>query len=400
MRIIVVGGGLAGTLFSKNLQELDSGLEIDIFDKEDYLYYPRPNLIEFLAGNMPFERLFPFSPEWYQEKNIRYHQKRTVTRIFSDSDLIELEDGNKEKFDALLLANGSYAFIPPIKGADKQGVFSLRTLDDALGLLEFLKGRRRVTVIGGGLLGLEIARALKSRGAEIEVIEFFPYLLGRQLDQEGAAILKDQIEKMGIKVRLGAATEELRGAQEIKTIRLKSGEELDTDMAVIAAGVRSHLELAKEAGLETDKGIVVDDYLSTSHPKIFAAGDNLEHRGRLYGIIPASFQQARIAAHNILGQKMKYEGTVPSNTLKVMGVSLTSVGLVNPEKGTCEEYRRENREEGIYKKIVLQNGILVGAIWMGTKQGVNEISQMVTQKMDVSKWKDALLQDDFDFSLL
>lgn len=400
MRIIVVGGGLAGTLFSKNLQELDSGLELDIFDKEDYLYYPRPNLIEFLAGNMPFERLFPFSPEWYQEKNIRYHQKRTVTRIFSDSDLIELEDGSKEKFDALLLANGSYAFIPPIKGADKQGVFSLRTLDDALGLLEFLKGRRRVTVIGGGLLGLEIARALKSRGAEIEVIEFFPYLLGRQLDQEGAAILKDQIEKMGIKVRLGAATEELRGAQEIKTIRLKSGEELDTDMAVIAAGVRSHLELAKEAGLETDKGIVVDDYLSTSHPKIFAAGDNLEHRGRLYGIIPASFQQARIAAHNILGQKMKYEGTVPSNTLKVMGVSLTSVGLVNPEKGTCEEYRRENREEGIYKKIVLQNGILVGAIWMGTKQGVNEISQMVTQKMDVSKWKDALLQDDFDFSLL
>ena len=175
---------------------------------------------------------------------------------------------------------------------------------------------------------------------------------------------------------------------------------MDTDMAVIAAGVRSHLELAKEAGLETDKGIVVDDYLSTSHPKIFAAGDNLEHRGRLYGIIPASFQQARIAAHNILGQKMKYEGTVPSNTLKVMGVSLTSVGLVNPEKGTCEEYRRENREEGIYKKIVLQNGILVGAIWMGTKQGVNEISQMVTQKMDVSKWKDALLQDDFDFSLL
>ena len=400
MRIIVVGGGLSGTIFSKNLRELEPGAEIDIFDKEDYLYYPRPNLIEFLAGNMPFERLFPFSQEWYQEKNIRFHKKKAVVKVIPDTDQIELEDGSKEKFDALLLANGSFAFIPPIKGADKKGAFSLRTLDDALSLLEYFRDRQRVTVIGGGLLGLEIARALKARGAEIEVIEFFPNLLGRQLDPEGAAILQEQIEKMGIKVRLNAATEELLGEREVTGLRLKSGEEVETDMAVIAAGVRSHLELAKDAGLETDLGVVVDDFLQTSHPQIYAAGDNLEHRGRIYGIIPASFQQARVAAHNVLGHKMKYEGTVPSNTLKVMGLSVTSVGLVNPEKGTCEEYRREIREEGIYKKITIQEGALVGAIWMGTKQGVNEISQMVTQRMNVQKWKDSLLQDDFDFSVL
>ncbi|NIO49486.1 MAG: FAD-dependent oxidoreductase [Candidatus Aminicenantes bacterium] len=400
MRVIIVGNGLAGIICAKTLRELDKKVEIEVFAEEKYHYYPRPNLIEFLAGTIPFERMFAFPQEWYREQNINIHLEKPVIRIFPDSQEIEVEGGKREKYESLLAANGSFSFIPPFKGTDKKGIFALRTLDDAFELLEYLKNHQRVIVIGGGLLGLETARAMKSRGARVEVVEFFDRLLPRQLDIQGASLLKAQIENMGIKVYLGLATEEVLGQDEVRGLRFKGEREIETDMAIVAAGVRPNLRLVKEAGLETDRGLVVDDYLQSSNPKIFGAGDLIQHRGKVYGIIPSSFNQARIVASNILGKKEKYEGTVPSNTLKVVGLDLTSVGLVNPEEGTCEEFRKEKKEEGIYKKIVIQNGAVVGAIWMGTKKGVSEINRIISQKINVEKHKISLLEDDFDYSVL
>jgi nitrite reductase (NADH) large subunit len=205
---------------------------------------------------------------------------------------------------------------------------------------------------------------------------------------------------MGINVRLGVTTEKILGQDEIRGLRFKAGDEIEAVAAVVAAGVRADIELAKEAGLATDKGIVVDDYLQTSHPDIFAAGDNVQHRGKLYGIIPASFNQARAAAFNISGQKKKYEGTIPSNTLKVAGLDVTSIGVVNPEKETCEEFRKVIKENGVYKKVVIQDGKIIGAIWMGTKENVNDVNRLILQEVDVEKWKSSLLEDDFDFSIL
>lgn len=249
-------------------------------------------------------------------------------------------------------------------------------------------------------MGLEIARALSSEEASVEVVEFFGYLLPRQLDTQGSSLLKTEIEKMGIKVHLGLATEEILGQEETKGLKFKGGQERVADMAVVAAGIRPEIELGKEAGLEVDRGLVVNDFLQSSEPKIFAAGDILQHRGQVYGIIPATFAQGRLAASNILGDKKKYEGTIPWNTLKVAGVYLTSVGLINAEEETQEEIREERREEGIYKKIILQDGIIVGALWAGTKNGVDHISRFISEKKNVEKWKDSILKDDFDFTLL
>lgn len=398
MRVIVIGNGLAGVMAARTLREFSKDVEIDVFALERYHYYPRPNLIEFLAGNIPLERVFAFSKNWYEEQKIQVHMETPVTRIFPESQEVEVEGKKKERYDSLLLATGSTPFVPPFKGADKKGVFTLRTLDDAYEILEFLKDHRKVVLIGGGLLGLEIARAIKNRGAEVEVVEFFDRLLSRQLDEEGASLLKTQIENMGIKVRLGVATEEILGGEGIKGLKFKGGGQTQADMAIIAAGIRSESRVAQEAGLETDRGIVVDDFLQTSREGIFAAGDNIEHRGKTWGIIPASFDQARVSASNILGERKKYQGTIPSNTLKVMGLYVTSIGLVNPEEEGFEQLRTERKEEGLYKKLVLRNGTIVGAIWMGTKKGVDEISRIMAQKIDVTQWKDALLEDDFDFS--
>jgi nitrite reductase (NADH) large subunit len=400
VRVIIVGNGLAGIISAKTLRELDKKVEIEVFAGEKYHYYPRPNLIEFLAGTIPLERMFAFSQEWYGEQNINIHLGKQVTRIFPDSQEIEVDGRKKEKYESLLLANGSSSFIPPFKGTDKKGVFALRTLDDAFELLEYIKNHKKVVVIGGGLLGLETARALKSRGARVEVVEFFERLLPRQLDIQGASLLKDLIENMGIKVHLGLATEEILGQDEVKGLKFKGEKEIETDTAVVAAGVRSNIRIAKEAGLETDRGLVVDDYLRTSNPKIFAAGDVIQHLGKVYGIIPASFNQARIVASNILGKREKYEGTVPSNTLKIVGLDVMCAGIVNPEEDSYEEFRKEKKDEGMYKKVVIHQGVVVGAIWMGTKKGASEINRLISQKANVEKHKISLLEDDFDYSVL
>lgn len=400
MKVIIIGNGLAGTIAAKILREQDRTVEIDVFADEKYHYYPRPNLIEFLAGNLPLERIFAFPEEWYSEQNVNVHLEKPGIRIFPDSKEIEVAGGKREKYDFLVLANGSLAFVPPIKGAEKQGVFTLRTLDDAFEILDYLKDRRRVTVIGGGLLGLETARAVKSRDMEVEVVEFFGHLLPRQLDPQGGSLLKGQIEKMGINVHLGLACEEVLGQDSVTDLRFKGGREIQTDVALVAAGVRPNLRIAQEAGLETDRGLVVDDYLQSSHPDIWAAGDITQHAGRVYGIIPASFNQARIAALNVLAQRQKYEGTIPSNTLKVVGIDLTSVGMVNPEDESFEELRVENADKGTYKKIVVKNGEVCGLICIGTKKGVSEISRLISRKANVEKWKDSLLEDDFDYSVI
>lgn len=400
MRVICVGNGLAGVIFSKTLRELDVGVEIDIFAEEKYHYYPRPNLIEFLAGNIPEEKIFAFSDEWYRQQKIRVHLENPVQAIYPDSLEVALSSGAKEKCQALFFATGSRSFLPPFQGVDKEGVFTFRILDDAKEILGYLPAHPKVAVVGGGLLGLEVARALKTRGADVEIFEFFPNLLPRQLDAQGSSLLKAQVEKMGIRVHLEFATERILGRSEATGLHFKGGQELAFSMIIVAAGVRSNTELAKEAGLDTDRGLIVNDFLQTSSPKIFAAGDAVQHRGRIYGIIPSSFEQARIAAFNVAGQKRTYEGTVPSNTLKVMGIHLTSIGVVNPEQGTAEEIRKEDREKGIYKKIVVQGNKVIGAIWMGTKTGVNGLSRVISQEVNVEKQKEFLLEDNFDFSSL
>lgn len=400
MRVIVIGNGISGIIFSKTLREIDQDVDIDVFAGEKYHYYPRPNLIDFLAEKIPFERLFAFSEDWYTSKNIRIHLSKPVKKILPASQEIELDSGQKERYDRLIVANGSNSFVPPFQGTEKKGIFTLWNLDDAYKILEYLADHPNVVVIGGGLLGLEIARALNTRGAQVGVVEFFDRLLPRQLDKQGASILQHHIERMGIHVRVGTVTEEFLGREKIRGLRFKGGDRLDADMALVAAGARPNIDLAKEAGLEVDRGLVVNEYLKTSSPLIYGVGDAVQHKGKVYGIIPASFDQARSAAYSVSGQEKKYAGTIPSNTLKVLGVHLTSIGMVNPEEGEFEELRKEIREEGIYKKIVLQDGVIVGAIWMGTKEGVSDITRIIINKANVGEWKEALLEDQFDFSVI
>lgn len=366
MNAVIVGSGLAGTIAAKTLRELRPDVGIELLGEERHPYYPRPNLIEYLAGRLPRERMFAFPEGWAGKQRIGFRPGAPVARIVPGEKRIETSAGESIAYDALLLATGARPLRPPVAGADKKGVFVLRTLDDAEALLDRLRDRRRAAVLGGGLLGLEIARALRLREAEVQVIEFFDRLLPRQLDPAAAAILKAQIEATGISVRLGTVTEEILGGDEVRGLRFRSG----------------------------------DDRLRTSDPAIFAAGDAAEHAGRIYGIIPAAFEQARAAAHNMLGLDMPYAGTAPYNTLKVSGLYVTSAGDVAGEGPGSESLVRSDPGKGLYKKLVLREGRLVGAIWMGTKKGASEISRLVALKKDVESRKEDLFEETFDFGEL
>jgi nitrite reductase (NADH) large subunit len=397
---VIVGSGLAGTLAAKTLRELDPEAGIEILGEERHPYYPRPNLIEYLAGRMPRERIFAFPDGWAANQRIGLRLGVVVTRIDPGAKRLETSAGESVPFDVLLLATGSRPVRPPIAGTEVPGVFTLRTLDDAEALLEHLQRHRRVAVLGGGLLGLEIARALRGRGAEVKVFEFFDRLLPRQLDPAAAGILKAQIEATGIAVKVGAAAREVLSDGGVRGLRFESGDEVDADTVVLAAGIAPVVGLAREAGLKVGRGVAVDDRLRSSAPGVFAAGDAAEHAGKIYGIIPAAFEQARAAAHNMLGLDMPYGGTVPSNTLKVSGLTVTSAGDFAAEGPGFESLVRSDPARGLYKKLVLEKGRLVGAIWMGTKKGAAEIGRLVALKKDVESRKEDLFEESFDFGEL
>lgn len=398
MKLVIVGGGLAGTMAAKTLRELDQEAEIEVFGEEPYPYYPRPNLIEYLAGRMTTEKLFAFPPGWAEKQRIGLRPGEKVVKVRPAARTIETASGASVRYDALLLATGARAAVPPIAGIARPGVFVLRTLDDANMLIGRLGARKRAVVLGGGLLGLEIARALRHREAEVTVVEFFDRLLPRQLDPAAAAILKAQFEAAGIRIRLSSTATEVLGDDGARGLRFASGADLEGDSVIVAAGIKPEIGLAVEAGLEAGKGVIVDDLLRTSAPGIFAAGDVAEHKGRIYGIIPAAFEQARTAAYSMLGQDKPYPGTMPFNTLKVAGLYLTSVGEIDTDEPGVESFVRADPEAGLYKKIVVQDGRLIGAIWMGTKKGASEISRLVAVRKSIAPLNEQLLKDDFDFS--
>jgi len=398
MHVVIVGSGVAGVTAARTIKENDPKAKISVYTDEKHFYYPRPRLYEVLSGEANPREIYMFPQQWYEKRGIKVHMKKKVSGIETAKRELLLEDRSRVNYDKLVLANGAHPFVPPIKGVEKTGVFTLRSIKDALTIKEYTKKTRKTIVIGGGLLGLEFAASLRKLGQQVEVVEIFPRLLPRQLDQDGAKILKDRIETRDIKIVLGVKTEEVLGRKTVSGILLDNGKELSGNLVLISAGVRSNTNLAVEAGIKVDKGVVVDEYLQTGVNDVYAAGDVAEFEGRVYGIIPAAMEQAKIAAMNMLEkEKQVYEGTIPSNTLKIVGIDLTSMGLVNPEGPQYEEVKKVDKEKGGYKKIVLEQGKIVGAIFLGDRKGVTSIKKLMDQEIDVTKYKDFLLEDDFDY---
>lgn len=378
MRFIIVGGGVAGMTAALDLAKRKIGT-IDVYSDEEYPYYYRPHLTAFLAGAMPMEKLVRHDLAWYKGRGIDVHLKQSVTRIDPQARVVTV-DGTSVPYDKLLLATGGTPFVPPIEGSDKSCVYTWRTLADTLELSRVAAQCGQTLVLGGGLLGLEAARGLLGFCASVTVLEYFPRLLPRQLDVEGAALLQQFVESLGLKVVVGAQAEAFLGEHAVTGLRLRDGRVFPAGLALITAGVRCNALLARDAGLNVDRGIVVDAYMATSHPDIYAAGDVALYKGYSWSIAPIAQAQGRIAAANMAGDETPYDVVVPSTTLKVVGIDVSSVGMVNPEGDGYVEIRNLDEEARVYKKVVLHEGVIVGSIVINQKQLAKELENRIAQR--------------------
>lgn len=398
MNIVIVGNGVAGITAARIIKEKDPKSNVSVYTEESHHYYPRPRLYDILSGKAEPLDIYMFNEEWYAKKGIKVHLNKRVLRIEAEKKELLLEDNSIIHFDKLLLANGASSFVPPIKGSEKKGTFTLRSIKDALIIKKYTKKTKKSIVIGGGLLGLEFASSLRILGQQVTVVELFSRLLPRQLDQDGSKLLNDRISSQGINIFLGAKTTEIIGGQNVSGILLDSGQKISGDLVLISAGVRPNITLASKSGIKVNRGVLVDQHLKTSTDNVYAAGDITEFEGKLYGIIPAAIDQANIAAVNMLEKEQKiYNSTIPTSTLKVVGIDLTSMGIVNPEEKKYEEIKRIDTQNSIYKKIVLEKGKIVGAILLGDRKGVTSITKLMAQKTDITKYKEEILNDDFNY---
>lgn len=381
-RFVIVGCGIAGMSAAEAIRKADPLAVIHMYSNESEPPYFRMNLTRYLAGEVTADKL-PLHPQsWYVDNHIDLHIQTRVVDLFPNEKNILLVDGQKVPYDTLILASGASPFVPPFRGAELAGVQTLRTLADANTILEACKQPIHVVCIGGGLLGLEVAGAIAHHGVDVTVVESLAWLLPRQLDQPASQILQTKIEAMGIHIIVGGKTQAIVGNGHVSGVQLEDGRLLEADLVVISAGVSANLELARKAGLHVNRGILVDEHMRTSHPDIFAAGDDAEHHGRLYGLWVPAKSQGTIAGQVAAGKEAVFADDPPSARLKVLGIDLFSIGQFTPQES--DDTLLSESQDGNYASFVLRKGMIIGAILLGDAKLANTIKNAVESQRDFS----------------
>lgn len=368
LKLVMVGNGMAGVRTLEELLKLAPDMyEITVFGAEPHPNYNRIMLSPVLAGEQTFEDIILNDLAWYRDNGVTLHTGKRVVSIDRRHCRVTADDGTQAEYDRLLLATGSKPFVLPIPGNDLQGVIGYRDIADTELMMETARTHSHAVVIGGGLLGLEAANGLKSRGMDVTVVHIGKGLLDRQLDSTAAQLLQNNLEARGIRFLLPQFTSELLGDSDgkVQAVRFKDGSEIPAGLVVMAAGVRPRTELAESAGLACERGILVSDTLQTYDPKIYAIGECANHRGIAYGLVAPLFEQARVCANHLamLGYG-RYVGSITSTKLKVTGIDLFSAGDFKGDDDS-EIITLSDPVTGIYKKLVIRDDLLVGACLYG-----------------------------------
>lgn len=381
-KVIVIGAGIAGISAVESLRSASPDAEITLISREADLPYYRLNLTRYLAGEIDRDDLPIHSAEWYEENLVNLMRESETVAISPDKFTVELRNGEKLSYDRLILAAGAHSFMPPFHGAYREGVTTLRTIEDADRILESARKGGRCVCIGGGVLGLEAAGALAKRGVEVTLLEGHGWLMPRQLNPEAGEMLRRHAVGLGIDFRMKSRTAEIIGDERARGVLLEDGDSIPADLVVVATGIRSNSYLARMAGLEVNQGVLVDNHLFTSDPKILAAGDIAKHKGVVYGIWGPAQYQGNIAGMNAAGLQAEFGGIPRSNTLKVLGLELFSIGCVMPEDGSYVVLDEETDDR--YYRFLFRDEHLVGAILLGDASLTVEVKEAVEAKADFS----------------
>lgn len=359
---VIVGGGPAAIEAAASIRATDPVARIRILTDERWRYYARLRLGEVVDGRTEPASLHLRLPAWYDDQRIEVSTAARVEGMDVSSCRVRLANGEWLPYERLLLATGGRPFVPPFPGSDLPGVLTLRAMDDALALREAARSSDSVLVVGGGLLGLEVAASLRGLGARTTVVEAAPWLLSRQVDAGAGQVIRETLEERGISFRLGSGVSSIESVAGGLRALLPDGDAVDASLVVVSAGIRPDVGLARDAGLVVERGIRIDDRLVTSVEGVFAAGDCCEHRGELYGIWPAAVEQGRLAGKSMAGGVVEYGGTLRQTTLKVADLGVFCIGR-DVRDGDAEDASRTDHS---YRRLVRDpEGRLAGAVLVG-----------------------------------
>ena len=385
-KLVVIGNGMAGARTVEEILARGGGeqFEITMFGDEPYGNYNRILLSNVLNGSQDPSEIFLNPLEWYAENNVTLHTSARVMRIDRARKQVHSDDGQVTPYDKAIIATGSRPFIPPMEGLqtpegeDKHGVFVFRTLDDCHKIAGYANKCRKAAVIGGGLLGLEAARGLINYGVEVHVIHLSEHLMNQQLDPAAGAILKGIMEKMGIHVHTMKSTTRVLGEDSVTGLEFKDGTTLDCDMVVISTGIKPNAEIGHACGLTVERAIVTDNQMrSVDDPDIYVVGECAQHRGRVYGLVAPLWEMGQVLADHITGrnENAAYHGSKIATKLKVMGVELASMGVTEPTDERDEVVTFSEPKRGTYKKLIIRDGMLIGAMMLGDLSKVAYLMQ-------------------------
>jgi len=364
--------------------------DITVFGDETHVNYNRVMLSSVLAGERAADDIVIHTEEWYRTHGIDLRVGVRIVDVDPRARTVTGDDGSVTGYDSLLLATGSSAWLPPIEGLDKDGVFAFRTLDDTRELMRRSGPNTEAVVIGGGLLGLEAARGLQVQGCRVTVVHLMATLMERQLDREGGQHLVRKMEELGVRVLLGRSTKAIRGKDRVERVEFADGESIDANLVVVAAGIRPNVELGRKAGVVVKRGIVVNDFMETSDPDIFAVGECVEHRGVCYGLVAPLYEQGKVLAATMTGHRgATYTGTVQAAKLKIMGVDVFSAG--DWGDSAADHVRYEDSGQGVYKKVAIRDGKLAGVILVGDTSDSHRYMDWLRTGADLSDKRRQLL---------
>ncbi len=395
-KLVLIGNGMAGAkLLEELMHSCPDKYDITVFGNEPYGNYNRIMLSPLLSGEKTLEEIMILDHPWYQEHNITLHVglDKAITHINRSHKSVTTQDGDVTHYDRLIIATGSKPFILPIEGKELNGVMSFRDISDVEKMLKAADKYKKAVVIGAGLLGLEAAMGLCGRGMDVTVVHSNVIPLNRQLDVEAGELLQQELQARGLNFKMNAKTQRIEGnaSGQVTHIHFADGSTLQTDIVIMAIGIRPNMQLALDAGIHCEKGIVVSDTLQTYDPTIYALGECIQHRGGTFGLVAPLYEQAKVLTNHLSEHGVAQYQTLPSATkLKVTGINLFSVGDINGDD-ECEFLFYRDKQQGIYKKLVLKNNILVGVVLYGETQEGAFYNELLDSKQDLASIRSYLM---------
>ena len=384
-KLVMIGNGMAGIRTLEELLKLTPELyDITVFGNEPYPNYNRIQLSTVLQGDTTVQDIIMNDWQWYKDNNIELFTGEEIIKIDTEKKQVLSDNGRVTDYDECIFATGSRSFIIPFKGHDKEGVTGFRNIEDCEYMIESSRDYKKAVVIGGGLLGLEAARGLLNLGMGVKVVHLTPYLMEKQLDPVGSKMLQQELEAQGMEFLMEKDTEEILGDDHVAGIRFKDGTEVETDLVVMAVGVRANISVAKDSGIEVNHAIVVNDFLETSVPNIYAVGECAEHRGNVYGLVAPLYEQGKVLADFLAGKMPQpYEGSIVGTGLKVSGVDLYSAGAIMDDP-SMKAIKVHNEFDGVYKKVLIRDNKIAGVVLFGDTADSTRLFGMMRKNEDVS----------------